>query len=123
MQALQQKGHDITIITTRHPHGIEYEKKNGVDIYYLKKTLPGRYEFGFWKESIKKFMELKKIKKFDLIWSESIGGYGYLKEKIRRHFNLPVVLTAHGTFSGQLITKLKKSIFSPRIIPGILKNL
>ena len=121
--ALKERGHSVTIITTHHPSGIEYEKKKGVEIYYLKKTLPGRYESGFWKESVRKFKELEKIKKFDLIWSESIAAHGYLKEKVKGQFSLPVVLIAHGTFWGQLLTKLKRRTFSLSTIVGIFKNL
>jgi len=121
--ALRKRGHNVTIITTQHPDGIEYEKKNGVDIYYLRGTLPGRYEFGFWKKSVKKFEELKNIKKFNLIYSESIAAYGYLKEKIKERSSLPVVLIAHGTFWGQILTKLKSNILSPNTIIGTLKNL
>ena len=57
-KGLAEKNHKITIITTRHPGGITYEKKDNIEIYYLSKTLTGRYEFGYWKRSIKKFIEL-----------------------------------------------------------------
>lgn len=41
-EGLVKRGHEVTVITTRHPQK-ESEEVNGVKIHYLKNTKPGKY--------------------------------------------------------------------------------
>lgn len=94
---LLKRGHSVTIITTRHPEGIEYEEKEGVKIYYLKNTAPGLYSKQWWKESTKKFKGLQEEESFDVVWSQSSAGRLCAK-KFKAKYNLPFVLISHGTW-------------------------
>ena len=55
-RGLVERSHDVTIITTAHPNGLEYEEVEGIKIYYLKNSKAGCYSRQWWKESIKKFL-------------------------------------------------------------------
>lgn len=96
-KSIAKRGLGITIITTSHPDGIEYEEKSGVKIYYLKNTSPGSYSRQWWKESITKFDELQEKEKFDVIWSQSSAGR-LCARKFKAKYNLQFVLISHGTW-------------------------
>jgi len=104
---LVKSGVDVTIITTFNPLGVEYENKHGVKIHYLKGTMPGRYEFGYYERSAAKFIELNKSEKYDLIHSQSAGAYSIIQKRINKNYNIPVVATLHGTSVDEIKTKLR----------------
>lgn len=97
-QGVVKKGHDVTIITTQHPQGIEYEVINGVEIYYLKGTIPGRHRRAREKLSLKKLLELHQKEKFDIIHCQ-----GWLINGIDK-LNLPIVLSFHETSIDEIKT-------------------
>ena len=95
-EGLVKNGHKLTIITTKHPHEIEYKSINGVEIYFLKNTVPQAYSNEWWRQSVYKFDELHKKVDFDLVWSQSWAARSCLK-KIKQKYKLPVVAILHGT--------------------------
>jgi len=121
-EGLARCGQEISIITTAHPEGKEYEKVNGVDIYYCPKSKPGRYSFNWWKESVKTFETLHQQKNFDLVHSQSGGAYYFLRRGLNKKYNLPVVVTLHGTSFNEIRTKLKIP-FDLRSKISLLKNI
>jgi len=121
-EGLARCGQEISIITTAHPEGKEYEKVNGVDIYYCPKSKPGRYSFNWWKESVKTFETLHQQKNFDLVHSQSAGAYYFLRRGLNKKYNLPVVVTLHGTSLNEIRTKLKIP-FDLRSKISLLKNI
>lgn len=96
-----KRGHEVGILTTRHPQNKEYEERKRVKTYYLKHSIPGCYSKRWWIESIKKFEELNKHEKFDIIWSQSAGGYYYAK-RLRDKYDIPIVSTIHGIAFGEI---------------------
>ena len=38
-EGLVERGHDVTIISTNHPEGKEFEIQSGIKIFYLKNNL------------------------------------------------------------------------------------
>lgn len=112
-ELVKDKNLDITIITSKHPDGIEFRQKNRINYYYIKSTIRrnpfSRYKF--FKDVARKLKELKYESKFDLIHIQSdfgVGYFQYIKKK------LPVLSTAHGT----TINEFKGSIKAkPYLIP------
>lgn len=100
-EGLIKRNHNVTIITTAHPDGVEYEEKEGVKIHYLKNTMSGLYTKQFGQLSIKRFEELQHTEKFNVIWSQSAGGYYYIR-KLKSKHQIPIVTILHGTSLGQL---------------------
>ena len=91
-EGLVRRGHKITIITTRHPKGIEKEETN-LKIYYVGDK-PLKYTTKeFREESVKLFLKLNEEENFDLVHSQSGAGVWYaLKcKKI-----VPLIITFHG---------------------------
>lgn len=91
----KDQDYDISIITSKHPEGVKYQKKKNIKIYYVDKTI-GRSPFSrysFFKSIIKKLKELKQSS-FDVIHIQSDFGMGYF-QYIGKKTN--VITTAHGT--------------------------
>ncbi|MBU0709016.1 glycosyltransferase family 4 protein [Patescibacteria group bacterium] len=104
-EGLVECGHQITVITGRHPNGLTQENINGVNYYYLPNTPYLRYSRSFYQKANRKFLDLHEHTPFNLVWSESSGGYGYIT-RLRRKTGIPVVITTQGTWFGELRTKL-----------------
>jgi len=93
-KGLVKRGHEVTIITTKHPEGRKKEEEEGnLRIYYVGDK-PLKYTRTFFKESIKLFKNLNEKNKFDIVHSQSGAGVWYaLKcEKIA-----PLIITFQGT--------------------------
>ncbi len=124
-RGLLERGHGITIITGEHPDGKKFDIGENKKIYYLPGVTPYKYTRRWWSESAKKFIEIAKEEKFDIVWSQSAGALAWIKF-LRKKYNIPCVATIHGTpFSG-LKTKAKSiflswSIF--RFFLSVLKSI
>ncbi len=94
LKRLAGKGHEVIVISTRHPSGKEYEKINGIRIYYLGRTTFGSPRGGWRKESIKKFKAILGKEKIDLVLSQSRAGYGVAKTA--KKMKIPIVTIMHG---------------------------
>jgi len=121
-KSLSMCGCKVDIITTAHPGGIEYETNEGVRIYYCQNTKPGKYTVSWWKESIKKFVELQDKSPYDLIHSQSAGGYYILRKRLNEKYNTPVVVSLHGTTVNEIRTKFRMT-FDLRSKLSMLKNI
>jgi glycosyltransferase involved in cell wall biosynthesis len=108
---LVKKRHDVTILTTSHPGGSEHEEVNGIAIYYLKNTIPGKYSRSWWTASAQKFEELHKKNPFNVIHSQSAGAYSLLMKGLNKRYDVPVVITFHG-FSYDNIKNVIRNPFS-----------
>lgn len=121
-EELVKLGNKVIIITTAHPKNIRKEILNGVEIHYLNNVINSRYTRAWWKKSQKKFIELHKQIKFDIICSESTAGYSYIKYKLRKKFNLPFIVIVHGTPIGAIKSILNQK-FSLRNFLNVLYYL
>lgn len=122
-EGLVNLGHKIIIITTSHPQKKQKEIINGVEIHYLDNVISSRYTRAWWKKSKEKFIELHNKIKFDLICSESIGGFSYFKYKLRKKFKIPFISITHGTPIGEIKSILLYQKISIKKIPGILYHI
>ncbi len=111
-KGLKKNGHDVTIITTRHPRGIECEDIDGVQVLYLKNTIPGRYSRSWWAESVKATQRLLEAHDFDIIHGQSAGARSLLTKKINRKYNVPIILSFHGITYDNIKTTIR-TYFSP----------
>jgi glycosyltransferase involved in cell wall biosynthesis len=117
-----KKGHIVKLITTSHPQGKEYEKINSnFEVFYLKDTKPGKYSKKWWKKSLQKFLELDRVEKFDVVFSESSGAFTILKYKVKSRLSIPIILNLHGTALRDAITQIKQKI-SIRSVLAAIKN-
>ncbi len=121
-RSLSVKGEDVTIITTAHPSGVEYEEKNGVIVHYLAGTRPGKYGRHWWTKSVQKFEELHATQSFDVIHSQSAGACRLIRKRIHKKYGIPVVTSLHGTSIDEIKTKLRLG-FNIRAKLGLIKNI
>lgn len=100
-EGMVNRGHNVSIISTRHPNGMEYEERNGVKIYYLKNTVFGSRRKGWRKESVDKFFRLNYERPFDVIWSQSFDAFGLFPFQ-HYSLNVPIVAILHGCMQQEL---------------------
>lgn len=96
--ALVEAGHDVVMLTSAHPRGVDEARCGGVRTYYVKGTVSGSYAGSFFVKSAKKFFELHKEKPFDIVHSQSYGALGILKK-----VNVPVIATLHGVWFSETV--------------------
>lgn len=94
LESLSERGHEVVVVSTKHPSGKEYEKTNSIQIYYLKHTTFGSAKRGWKKQSVLKFRKIVNEERIDLVLSQSLAGYGVAK--IARRMGIPVVTIMHG---------------------------
>jgi len=93
MKGLVQRGHEVTVISTRHPEGKEFEEWNGIRLYYLKDTTFGALRKGWRIECLKKFIELNG--NFDIICCQQpIIPYRLLK-RVWKKTSVVVIMEGH----------------------------
>lgn len=115
-KGLNRCGLGVTIITGRHPDDIEYEERDGVKIYYVgKKKASSTYPLSYWNLSSKKFIELNLIEKFDVVHTESVAAWGFVRQDLKNKYNIPLITTLQGTTLGELKSTLSKRL-SPKSI-------
>jgi glycosyltransferase involved in cell wall biosynthesis len=102
-EGLARLGHEVHVITTGRPEGLEFLRKGDVAYHFLKGTPPGRYTTLFWQRSADKFHELHQDVNFDLVCSQSLGGFGYYKFRNKER-DVPYVVILHGTTVSDLHT-------------------
>jgi glycosyltransferase involved in cell wall biosynthesis len=112
-EGLVKRGHEVTVISTRHPDGKEYEEVNGIKIYYLTKTGFSTYWKKWGKESLKKFDQLNMAKFFDIVFSQSFSGYYFAINK--RKYRIPFVSFLHGAGPYMTIAKIKLALHRQHI--------
>jgi glycosyltransferase involved in cell wall biosynthesis len=119
-EGLVKKGHEVTIISTRHPEGKEYEEREGVKLYYLKNTTFGSQRKGWEKESIKKFFELDKKDYFDLVYCQQpIISTRLIKDKKRK---IPSVVIMQGHEGVMLLSELRQTLSHKKGFGRLLKH-
>ena len=127
-EELVARGHRVTILTTSTESMKEnIQNENGVQIHYLPVANPGKYSKEFLDISVKRFTQLHQSKPFDVVWSESLGAIGYIKNVNPKH-RVPVYTKMQGSLSGSIMTSFRAArslskkwpIIFGRSIPGLL---
>jgi phosphatidylinositol alpha-1,6-mannosyltransferase len=101
---LARCGHEVTLLTTRHPHGRAGERADGVDIHYLTGTRPGSQRGGWWRESLRAFSARHTARPFDVVISQSSAAAAIVR-RMPRESRPPLVTISHGT-SPQMMRSL-----------------
>lgn len=52
-EGLVEAGHRVTVITTQHPDGMSVGETRGVEIHYLRDTIPEFYMGRFYRSTIR----------------------------------------------------------------------
>ena len=120
-EGLVRSGHSVTIISSGHPTGIEYENQNGVDLYYCKDTLSGQYSNAWGMASNTLLSRLHATECFDVIWGEGGGAYYYIRSA-KQMLKIPVVTFLQGSFLGDLRTQIAELRCNKNLIALFAKH-
>lgn len=104
-RGLVEKGHTVTLLTTRLQGSPESISSDGVTIHYLEGTIPDSYTGGWWRASATRTAELHRSRPFDLIHCQSFSGYGVVNRDVHRSLGVPAIVTQHGTYYDELVTR------------------
>jgi glycosyltransferase involved in cell wall biosynthesis len=86
-------GHRVVVITSRHPDGRNVSEKGGVEIHYLRDTVPESYKRGFFHKAYQRFVEIDQEIDFDLIYSLSFAALAFVGKVCQ-----PIVARFHGVW-------------------------
>jgi glycosyltransferase involved in cell wall biosynthesis len=123
---LAAHGHDVTVVTTRHPQGVTEALDGGVRVLYLPETEPGSIKSGWWRASTGAFARLHADAPFDVVWSQSVAGSRVARRFLRRDTAPPLVAFIHGTgpeMARSLVNALRGTPQSWRAAPTTARRL
>ncbi len=108
-EGLVKRGHEVTIISTQHPDGVEFAEINGIKIYCLKNTIFDSKRGGWRVASLKKFIELEQVKHFDIICSMSANIPKELIAVAKKR-RIPVVVISEGPEIMILLSEARQTL-------------
>lgn len=106
------RGHSVTVVTTGHDR-LEVERRDGVEIRYLRGTPPRSYSRAWRRRSTEEVLRLHAERRFDVLHSQSVGAYDLLRRGLHRRAQLPAVVTFHGTPYDEVVSRLHLIRFAP----------
>ena len=103
LEGLAERGHEITVISTCHPDGIQSEQRNNLTLYYLSNTQFGSARKGWRNESLKAYLALNELERFDVICSQQ-PFFPSIPAKVRS--NTPIVTFIQGHEGWMLLSEV-----------------
>ncbi|MBD3387514.1 MAG: glycosyltransferase [Candidatus Altiarchaeales archaeon] len=119
-RGLASAGHHVSVITGRHPNGIEYENVEGVGIHYVDVKATSKKPMGG--KALEKLGEMNSEREFDVIHSQSFAAYHYISSGLKDKLGIPIVTTLHGTSRGEIRSNLNQGL-SLTLLPKMLFHI
>jgi glycosyltransferase involved in cell wall biosynthesis len=119
-RGLAKAGHEVTLISSRHPSGLEREAVGGVEIHYTLSEPTSRHPLG--EAAIEKFLQLNEANKFDVVHSQSVAAARLVKTGLKRKLDIPLVTTMHGTSYLEVRSALRQGP-SLKLLPRVAFQL
>lgn len=119
-RGLAARGHEVVVYTTRLTTGPLTHEEGSLRIRHLAGTRPRSYVGGYWRVSRRAFLEDHAASPFDIVYSESSGAFGLLRDA---NPMLPAVVFLVGTPAADMRSKMRQGLHRPRIWAGIAWNL
>ncbi|MBC8555868.1 MAG: glycosyltransferase family 4 protein [Candidatus Brocadiales bacterium] len=121
-KGLAERGHAVTIISTLHPEGIEFEKIEGIRQYCLRNTIFGSKRKGWQIASLKKFIELDAVNKFDIICTISTAIPKKLFELAWKR-KIPVAVISEGPTIMIILSEARQTLSHRRGFKNLVKTI
>jgi glycosyltransferase involved in cell wall biosynthesis len=113
-RGLVQAGHEVEVITSRHPEGKREERVDGVRYVFV--DAPRHQNHPVWlRESYAEFVRLHAERPFDVLHSESSSAVEHVRRGVHRR--VPVVVMVHGALLGLAKARLKSALRTRRPVP------
>jgi glycosyltransferase involved in cell wall biosynthesis len=87
-----ERGHEVVVLTTRHPRGSTEETRSGARVEYLAEAPAGRYSGAWWRASVAAVRRWRRRGFGDLLLGMSVAGYGVARAGV----DLPQVAISSG---------------------------
>ena len=87
-KGLAQKGHNVTVIAARSPLGKQEVVRDGVRVFYLFEGFPNLSNLPFEEAAFRKFLELHREKRFDLVHGIDRSAYKIGRRKKSLKFSI-----------------------------------
>jgi glycosyltransferase involved in cell wall biosynthesis len=120
-RGLCARGHRVEIVTTRLGEIAAPVREGNLTIHHLANTRRGEYAGGWWRESALAVRALHGNEPFDVIHCQSSAGYGVVNGGIPEVLGVPAVVTQHGTYYDELVTRWKRGFSADPLLS--VKNL
>ncbi|MEX0816672.1 MAG: glycosyltransferase family 4 protein [Gaiellales bacterium] len=110
-RGLAERGHEVEVITARHPRGLEVAEYEGNRWHFV--PVPTRYERlpmrhrAWLRASAKKFEQLHAARPFDVVHSESTSALGLLRRGVHRR--VATAVKFHGNYLGLVAAALGRA--------------
>ena len=113
-RGLARAGHEVEVITSRHPEGKSEDREDGVRYRFV--DAPRHHNDPVWlRASYTEFVRLHAERPFDVVHSESSSGLEFVRRGVNRR--LPVVVMFHGSFFGLAKAQLRSGLRTRRPLP------
>ncbi len=89
---LIERGHEVDVITTRHPTLPARVEKDGIHFHFLQETRPLKQDRIWREQSIRAFLNLHKEHPFDLVICVGGGGWQYVRLRTKMKNIPPAVM-------------------------------
>lgn len=119
-EGLVRRGHQVSLITTRHPDGREYEENEGVSIHYLRDTRFGARRNNWPQASVSRFHRLHEEQPFDVVLSQSFAAYGLKSGRL--NLRIPVVPMLQGCIKQGIMSFRSNVLRDPKRPVAILRS-
>lgn len=110
-RGLAKAGHEVEVITARHPGGLEVDEYEGNRWHFV--PVPTRYgrlpvrHHDWLRGSAERFEKLHAHRPFDVVHSESTGALGLLRRGVHRR--VPVAVKFHGNYLGLVSAAINRA--------------
>jgi glycosyltransferase involved in cell wall biosynthesis len=102
-------GHDVTVITSRHPSGVPCERQDGVEIQYLNKTAVASQKGKWASECYERFKALHEVKAFDVLCCQHTVAPCVLMDWARSR-GVPVVIIIEGLAGWVFLSEVSQAV-------------
>jgi glycosyltransferase involved in cell wall biosynthesis len=122
VRGLVAAGHDVEVITGRHPEGAAETTHDGARWHFLdvptKFTRVPTQHPAWHRASHAKFLDLHRERAFDVVHSESVGALGLIQRGVNRDL-VPVVIKFHGNFLGLVKAGVRRARAARELRPVV----
>jgi len=115
-RGIAARGHDVTVITSRHPKAVAAEESDGVHIHYCDVKPTSKMPLG--RAAIATFKRLHEEAPFDIVHSQSFAAHWLVADSIAEELKVPIVTTMHGTKNTEIKSNVNQGL-SLMLLPKI----
>jgi glycosyltransferase involved in cell wall biosynthesis len=111
-RGLVSTGHEVEVITGRHPDALDEESVDGIRWHYVDAP-SDNFASRQWRErSFERFIRIDATRRFDVVHGEGSGALELVRRGIHRH--TPLAVMFHGNFLGLAKASLRRQSRSRR---------